>query len=663
MSSKTKQGGWKSSLNNFDILSSPPSLNLGSLAWKKSRITTIMSYLSTLIVAAYSISRLYYYFSLDLQGTDYRSLDYKESPFIPIAQSGIYPWIRFNASTMTVEEALLYMTPVLRIDAIEPKYIGDEAEYDSYQVKFLNLASCGKLLEQNELSLYENNTDSINNPELLYDQNGSISSWVNSSLCINSTEFFEKVGTKLSMYDQSTIQLLIMGCDSQARNCRNDLDEIVYTVNIQTSSLNLTNYRNPVGNIFYNPTVKLNLSQNSEQIPILSYNLQPTQIKDSSDLAYFYKPRDVLITLTDLSLNDDPLLYNNFDTMADYVGESRTHMHVYHLTDLYLDTGGKQVTRKYASFLDVLAAIGGFYGTILGIFSTAMSVIFSQTTQGKILHSSMNIGKSDKKNKSKGNHTKVEQTTKYAQKRSESEFTRGQNSKDQSKNESLAQKDQPQWPTQIVSDQKFKDLAELIERLFDASSIAKELLKLKMMCSFLLDPETNKIAPLAGLVLIQNQAAESEVENEKSAIPGISGSSPIHIPRKSSGIDSLLESPFKNNSPSLEPQLMEAKPLASKDLKDKVDRREIERKAVIDDSLKLVNTSALVQSIKDLFHGYCKATIANSELNPYDQIDDKTHMPPPENKSQKELSDKPVVDLRTPDASFELDSRTNKKMI
>ena len=108
--------------------------------------------------------------------------------------------------------------------------------------------------------------------------------------------------------------------------------------------------------------------------------------------------------------------------------------------------------------------------------------------------------------------------------------------------------------------------------MFDASSIAHELLKLKMICSFLLDPETNKIAPLAGLVLTQNQAAESEVENEKSAVPGRSSSNPIHIPRKSSGIDSHLESPLKNNSPSLEPQPMEAEPLASKDLKDKVDR-------------------------------------------------------------------------------------------
>ena len=667
MSSKTKQGGWKSSLKNFDILSSPPSLNLGSLAWKKTTITTIMSYLGVLIVAAYSISRLYYYFSLELQGTDYRSLDYRESPVIPIAQSGIYPWIKFNTTNMTAEEALLYMTPVLRINAIEPKYIGDEAEYDSYQVKYLNLASCGKLLEQNELSLYKNNTDSINIPELLYDQNGSISSWVHNSLCINSTEFFEEVGSELSMYDKSGIQLLIMGCDSQARNCRNDLDEIVYTTNTQTSSFNLTNYRNPLGKIFYARTVKLNLSQNSEQILISSFMLQPTQIKDSSDLAYFYKPRDVLITATELSLNLDPLLYNELETMADYVGESRTHMRLYQLTDLYLDTEGKLVTRKYASILDVLAAIGGFYGTILGIFSTAISVIFSQTTEGKILQSSMNIGKSDKNSKSKGNHTKVVRTSKNAPQNSESKITSGQNSKDQSKNESPAHKGQPQLPTQIVSDQKFKDLAKLIKGLFDASSIAQELLKLKMICSFLLDPETNKIAPLAGLVLIQNQASESEVENENSAVPGRSSSSPMHIPTKSIGIDSQLESPLKNNSPSLKPQPMEGEPLASKDLKDKVDRSEIEREAVIDDTLKLVNTSALVQSMKDLFHGYCKATIANSELNPYDQIDYQTPVPPTENKSeytsQKYLSDIPVVDLRTPGVGFELDSRTDKKMI
>ena len=624
-----------------------------------------MSYLGVLIVAAYSISRLYYYFSLELQGTDYRSLDYKESPVIPIAQSGIYPWIKFNITNMTAEEALLYMTPVLRINAIEPKYIGDEAEYDSYHVNYLNLAPCGKLLEQNELSLYENNTDSINTPELLYYENGTIRSWVHNSLCINSTEFFEKVGSELSMYDQSTIQLLIMGCDSQARNCRNGIDEIVYTTNIQPSSLNLTNYRNPVGNVYNFPTVKLNLSQNSEQILISSLMLQPTQIKDSSDLAYFYKPRDVLISVAELSLNDDPLLYNDLETMADLVGESRTHMRLYRMTDFYLGTEGKQITRKYDSILDVLAAIGGFYGTILGIFSTAMSVIFSQTTEGNILQSSMNIEKSDKKNKRKGNHSKVGQTTKNVQQNSESEFTSGQNLKDKSKNESPDQKDQSQWPTQKVSDQKFRDLAELIEGLFDASSIAQELLKLKMICSLLLDPETNKIAPLAGLVLIQNQAAESEEENEKSSssVPGRSSSSPIHIPRKSSGIDSLLESPLKNNSPSLEPQLMEAKPLASKDLKDKVAGSEIERDAGIDDTFKLVNASALVQSMKDLFHGYCKATIANSELNPFDQIDDKKPMLPPENKNQKELSDRPVVDLRTPDVGFELDSRTDKKMI
>ena len=663
MSSKTEQGGWKSSLKNFDILSSPSSLNLGSLAWKKSKITNIMSYLGVLIVAAYGISKLYFYFSLDLQGTDYRSLDYKESSLIPIAQSGIYPWIEFNASTMTAEKALLYVTPVLRIYAIEPKYIGGEAEYDRYQVKYINFASCGKLLEQNELSLYENNTDSINTPGLLYYENGTIRSWVNSSLCINSTEFFKEVGNELSMYEQSSIQLLIMGCDSHARNCRNDLDEIVYTTNIQTSFLNLTNYRNPVGKIMYRPTVKLNLSQNSEQIQILSVKLQSTQIKDSSDLAYFYKPRDLLITVDYSSHNDDPDLYSGYDTMADYLGESRTHMRVYQLTDLYLDSEGKQITRKYASILDVLSAIGGFYGTVLGIFTKAMSVIFSQKTEGKILQSSMNIGKLDKKSKRKGNHTKVERNTKNAQQSSESDFTRGLNLKDKSKKQSLAQKDQPQWPTQIVSDQKFKDLAQLIKGLFDASSIAKELLKLKMICSFLLDPETNRIAPLAGLILIQNQAAESEEENEKSAVPGRSGSSAMHIPSKSSEIDSQLESSLKNNSPSLEFQPITTEPLASKDLKDKVDRKEKEREAGIDDSLKLVNTSALVQSMKDLFHGYCKATIANSELNPYDQVDDKTPVPSPENKSQIELRDQPAVDLRTPDVGFELDSRTDKKMI
>ena len=462
MSSKTKQGGWKSSLKNFDILSSRPSLNLGSLAWKKSRITTIMSYLGVLIVAAYSISRLYFYYSLQLQGTDYRSLDFREIPFIPIAQSGIYPWIKFNTSTMTAEEALLYMTPVLRINGIEPKYIGNEDEFAYYQVKFLNFASCGKLLEQNELSLYTNNTDSINTLELLYYENGTIRSWVHNSLCINSTDFFEKVGRELSMYDLSTILLLIMGCDSQARNCRNDLDEIVYTTNIQTPSFNLTNYRNPVGKIFHYPMVKLNLSQNSEQILISSFMLQPTQIKDSSDLAYFYKPRDMLITVTDLSLNDDPVLYNDLETMAELVGEARTHMRLYRMIDFYLDTEGKQITRKYASILDVLAAVGGFYGTVLGIFSTAMSVIFSQTTEGKILQSSMNIGKSDKENKSKGNHTKVERNIKYAQQISESEFTSCQNSKYKTKNESPSQKDQPQWPTQKVSDQKFRDLAVLV---------------------------------------------------------------------------------------------------------------------------------------------------------------------------------------------------------
>ena len=137
----------------------------------------------------------------------------------------------------------------------------------------------------------------------------------------------------------------------------------------------------------------------------------------------------------------------------------------------------------------------------------------------------------------------------------------------------------------------------------------------------------------------------------------------MHIPSKSSEIDSQLESSLKNNSPSLEFQPITTEPLASKDLKDKVDRKEKEREAGIDDSLKLVNTSALVQSMKDLFHGYCKATIANSELNPYDQVDDKTPVPSPENKSQIELRDQPAVDLRTPDVGFELDSRTDKKMI
>ena len=141
----------------------------------------------------------------------------------------------------------------------------------------------------------------------------------------------------------------------------------------------------------------------------------------------------MLITVADLSLNDDPVLYNDLESMAELVGETRTHMRLDRMTDFYLDTEGKQITRKYTSILDVLAAVGGFYGTVLGILCTAMSVVFSQTTEGKILQSSMNIGISDKKNKSKGNHTKVERNIKYSQQISESEFTSCQNSKDETK--------------------------------------------------------------------------------------------------------------------------------------------------------------------------------------------------------------------------------------
>ena len=94
-----------------------------------------------------------------------------------------------------------------------------------------------------------------------------------------------------------------------------------------------------------------------------------------------------------------------------------------------------------------------------------------------------------------------------------------------------------------------------------------------MICSFLLNPETNKLFPLAGLVRIQNAAAESEDDKEKPAISG--RSSPKQISRKRSGIDSLLESPLKKKSPAIELQHMKAEPLASINLKDKVDIRVI----------------------------------------------------------------------------------------
>ena len=59
--------------------------------------------------------------------------------------------------------------------------------------------------------------------------------------------------------------------------------------------------------------------------------------------------------------------------------------------------------------------------------------------------------------------------------------------------------------------------------------------------------------------------------------------------------------------------------------------------------------------MKDLFHGYYKATLANSELNPYDPIDGNASIVPALDKSEKELMDRPV-DLHTPDAVVESDS-------
>ena len=68
--------------------------------------------------------------------------------------------------------------------------------------------------------------------------------------------------------------------------------------------------------------------------------------------------------------------------------------------------------------------------------------------------------------------------------------------------------------------------------------------------------------------------------------------------------------------------------------------------------------------MKDLFHGYCKATIAivNSELNPYDPIDGKASMVSELDKSEKYLINKPA-DLRTPDAVRQFNSRIDDQMI
>ena len=105
------------------------------------------------------------------------------------------------------------------------------------------------------------------------------------------------------------------------------------------------------------------------------------------------------------------------------------------------------------------------------MFGAAMPLMFRQTTEGKILQGSMNI-EIMKKKKSKGKLYKVYKIAKTPQQISEAKIATGQNSIDDSKQEPKAEKDHPLWPTQTVSDKKFRELAELIEGLFDAYSIA-----------------------------------------------------------------------------------------------------------------------------------------------------------------------------------------------
>ena len=105
----------------------------------------------------------------------------------------------------------------------------------------------------------------------------------------------------------------------------------------------------------------------------------------------------------------------------------------------------------------MLADIGGLYGPVVDMFGAAMPLMFRQTTEGKILQGSMNIEIMKKKNDSKGNHTKVVRTSKTPQLSSEAKIATGQNSINNSKQESKAEKDHPLWPTQTVSDNKFEN--------------------------------------------------------------------------------------------------------------------------------------------------------------------------------------------------------------
>lgn len=667
MPTNTKESGWKSQLKNFDIMSSSPSMNLQSLAAKKSIISTVISYLAVAIISAFGISKLYYYFSLDLKGIDYRSLSYKESPSIPFAQSRIFPW--FNFKNLTAEVGLQYVTPVVRFYGISNQsYRKSEDVYDHFDVVYLELSACNKLLEQGELSLYQNNTDNINKPEYMYDDYGYPSYLLNTSLCINSSEFDIKVG-RMSTFDQASIQLLLMDCDSKVRTCLNDIPVIEATSHIQTPGLNLTSFKNPIYRLFTDNKQNQNLSDKSVEIPIISTNMQATRIEDTSDLSYFYNPKDVLLEVTSTQVKADPVTYNAFSTITDLIGEDRSHMHLYQVIEYNVVVDGKLVTRRYSGVLDVLAEIGGFYGTIVGILGMVVTHIFSQTTERSILQGTMNIEKSKKTSK---RNRKLDQKGKSSEISNSSELGK----LDQKSNKTVDQSpadgnDLHGWPRQLVSDKKFSRLAELIEGMFDASSIVQELLKFKMICSLLLDTQTNKLAPLAGLVLVQSQDHKSDGDDKKPHDKG--RSSFDHNHKESSAGDFLLRSPLNNKPGSIELRNIEHQHLASKSLDDKIDRKEHAKISDFDDKIKvdkadvvdisnLKHNSDLVQSIKDLFHAYCKATIADSDLDPYGQIDDR----PPNNTTTEKIKhnmiDRPV-DIQTPDAVLEPIDLNGDKMI
>ena len=158
--------------------------------------------------------------------------------------------------------------------------------------------------------------------------------------------------------------------------------------------INMSDFRKSIIRTSYSPKYNLNLSENTAEIPLRLCSSQATQIEDSYDLLYFYQSPDVQQQAAERQVNGDPLADDDLDRMWQQTDLPCT------CTPRPMSTSTLQQTdielvwrcRRYAR--------------------QAMFSMFLQTTEGKIVQSSMNVEIMKKKNDSKGKLSKVDNSLK-----------------------------------------------------------------------------------------------------------------------------------------------------------------------------------------------------------------------------------------------------------